>query len=318
MAAIELKVDRIAEAAELICAVTLVDANGGTLPPFEAGAHVDVHLPDGATRPYSLIDFEGAAAAPTAYSFGVRLEAESKGGSRFMHGLSVGDTVRVETPKNDFPLGSGGAHSILIAGGIGITPMISMATALRAGGQPYTLHYAVRSQAAAAFSDRLAETHGDALRMHYDDTAGGPLDIAAALSGSDPDAHVYVCGPKPMIEAVKSAAEAAGFTADRIHFELFDAPGEQDGDTAFEVELASNGKVYTIPPGKSIIDVLEAGGEDLIYDCQRGDCGICQCDVLEGVPDHRDVVLSDAERASGTVMQICVSRAKSPRLKLDL
>ena len=121
-----------------------------------------------------------------------------------------------------------------------------------------------------------------------------------------------------MIDATKAQAEAAGIAAERIHFELFDAPQEQEGDSAFEVELASSGEVFTIPPGQSIIDVLEAGGVDVMYDCQRGDCGICQCDVLSGTPDHRDVVLSEAERAAGNVMQICVSRAKSPRLVLDI
>lgn len=318
MTAIELKVDRIEEAAELIRAVTLVPPGGGTLPPYEPGAHVEVRLPDGATRPYSLIDWDGGATAPDAYRFGVRLEAESRGGSRFMHGLAEGDSVTVEGPKNDFPLSGDDAPAVLIAGGIGITPIVSMATALKAAGRPYALHYAVRSRAAAAFAEALAAAHGDALSMHYDDAAGGPLDVAAALSGAEDGAHVYVCGPKPMIEAVKARAEAEGYPPERIHFELFDAPADQAGDGAFEVEVASSGKVYTIPPGKSIIDVLEAEGEDLIYDCQRGDCGICQTDVLEGEPDHRDVVLSAEERASGKVMQICVSRAKSARLKLDL
>ncbi|SFE27376.1 PDR/VanB family oxidoreductase [Roseivivax sediminis] len=318
MTALDLKVTEIAEAAELIRAVTLEAPDGSPLPAYDPGAHVDVHLPDGTTRSYSLIDWDGGAAAPAAYRFGIRLEAESTGGSRYMHGLSEGDTVAVEGPSNDFPLAGGDAPSVLIAGGIGITPIVSMATALKARGAPYALHYAVRSEAAAAFADRLAEAHGDALSMHHDDRAGGPLDVAGIVKAADPSAHVYVCGPKAMIKAVKAAAEAEGYPAEQIHFELFDAPADQDGDTAFEVELASSGEVYTIPPGRTIIEVLEEAGEDLIYDCQRGDCGICQTDVLEGEPDHRDVVLSSEERASNKVMQICVSRAKSARLKLDL
>ena len=235
-----------------------------------------------------------------------------------MHGLEEGATVRVEMPKNDFPLADETAPSILIAGGIGITPMISMATALKRAGRDYCLHYAVRNRAAAAFADTLEAAHGDLLRMHLDDAAGRPMDLRGVLADADGAAHLYVCGPKPMIEAAKAAAESAGISPDRVHFELFDAPADQAGDTAFEVELASSGAVYTVPPGQSIIDVLEAAGEDLIYDCQRGDCGICQTDVLEGVPDHRDVVLSEDERAGNKVMQICVSRAKSARLKLDL
>lgn len=318
MASIELRVDRVESPAERIRSVVLVPVNGAALPGYTAGAHMEIHLPDGATRPYSLIDFDGDCAAPAAYRFGVRLEEESRGGSRFMHGLKEGDTVTADVPKNDFPLADGDAPAVLIAGGIGVTPIISMATALKDAGRNYALHYAMRDRSAAAFTDRLDEIHGERLSLHFDDEAGGPLDLKAIIGAADPNAHLYVCGPKPMIEAARQVAEAAGFPNDRIHFELFDAPADQEGDTAFEVEVASTGKVYTIPPGKSIIDVLEEAGEDLIYDCQRGDCGICQTDVLEGEPDHRDVVLSDAERASGKVMQICVSRAKSARLKLDL
>ncbi|WP_116087603.1 PDR/VanB family oxidoreductase [Tropicimonas sp. IMCC34011] len=318
MTSIDLKVESIDAPAERIRSVVLVSAGGDALPPYDAGAHMEIHLPDGTTRSYSLIDFEGECAAPKSYRFGVRLEEESTGGSSYMHGLSEGDTVTAGAPMNDFPLATDDAPSLLIAGGIGITPMISMAAALKSAGRPYRLHYAMRDRGAAAFTDRLAELHGDRVSLHFDDEAGGPLNLSGLVEGAEDGAHLYVCGPKPMIEAARSAAEAAGIPSGRIHFELFDAPADQEGDTAFEVEIASSGKVYTIPPGRSIIDVLEEEGEDLIYDCQRGDCGICQTDVLEGEPDHRDVVLSEEERAGGKVMQICVSRARSARLKLDL
>ncbi len=318
MADIELKVARIEAPADLIRSVILVSADGSPLPAFTPGAHMRIALPDGDTRPYSLIDFDGHCAAPEQYRLGIRLESDSRGGSRFMHGLAEGETLRASPPKNDFALGGGDSPVVLIAGGIGITPMISMATALKASGRPYVLHYAVRNQGAAAFADRLAQQHGDNLCLHLDDAAGGPLDLAGIVARADDAAHVHVCGPKPMIEALRELAVGAGYPKDHIHFELFDAPADQDDDTAFEVELASSGAVYTIPPGRSIIDVLEEAGEDLMYDCQRGDCGICQTDVLEGTPDHRDVVLSDEEHASGKVMQICVSRARTPRLKLDL
>uniref|UniRef100_UPI0030DCBA05 flavin reductase family protein n=1 Tax=uncultured Sulfitobacter sp. TaxID=191468 RepID=UPI0030DCBA05 len=207
--------------------------------------------------------------------------------------------------------------AVLLAGGIGITPMISMATTLKAAGQAFDFHYSGRSAPLMAYRDTLRETFGDALHLHCDDDDSA-LNLDAVISSAGAVAHLYVCGPKGLIEAVKAKAEAAGIAANRIHFELFDAPQEQAGDSAFEVELASSGEVFTIPPGQSIIDVLEAGGVDVMYDCQRGDCGICQCDVISGTPDHRDVVLSEAERAAGNVMQICVSRAKSPRLVLDI
>ncbi|ETX30284.1 PDR/VanB family oxidoreductase [Roseivivax isoporae] len=319
MSVLDLVVTRAEPAGDMIRLVELARPDGGTLPAFEAGAHVEIHLPDGDTRPYSLIDLGGEAAAPALYRFGVRLEAPGRGGSAYMHGLSAGDPVRVDAPKNDFPLDAGDAPAVLVAGGIGVTPIVSMAAALKAAGRSYVLHYAARSRAAAALADHLAEAHGDALSLHLDDTAGGPLDLAAVMAAADPASHVYICGPKPMIEAARRAAEAAGIPSARIHVELFEsAAAPAAGDAPFEVELASSGKVYTIPPGRSIIEVLEEAGEDLIYDCQRGDCGICQTDVLEGEPDHRDVVLSEDERASGKVMQICVSRAKSARLKLDL
>jgi vanillate O-demethylase ferredoxin subunit len=167
-----------------------------------------------------------------------------------------------------------------------------------------------------AYRDDLGGLCGDALHLHEDD---GParLDLDAVIADLG-DAHLYVCGPRGLIDAARDKAEAAGVPRARVHFELFDSPEEQAGDTAFEVEIASTGEVHVVPPGSSIIEVLEAAGLDVMYDCQRGDCGICQTDVISGEPDHRDVVLSEDERTGGKVMQICVSRAKSPRLVLDL
>ena len=201
---------------------------------------------------------------------------------------------------------------------IGITPMISMAAELVARGTPLEFHYAGRSRAVMAYADRLAETFGAGLHLHCDDDPATGLDLKALAASIGPDRHFYICGPRGMIDAARQAAEAAGIAADRIHVELFDNASAQAGDAAFEVEVASTGEVFTIPPGHTIIEVLEEGGMDLMYDCQRGDCGICQTDIVSGVPDHRDVVLSEAERAEGKVMQICVSRAKSARLVLDL
>lgn len=312
-----LKVVEATQVAERIASVLLAPVGDTPLPSYTPGAHVEVHLPDGGTRPYSLIDFAGDCAAPAAYRLATRLEEESRGGSAYMHALKPGDAVTVSAPKNDFHLSGDPAPAILLAGGIGITPIVSMATARQRAGVPYRLHYAVRSHAAAAFADDLAAQHGSAFGLHCDDDASR-LDLAALVSGLPDGAHFYVCGPRGMIEAAREGALAAGLSHDRIHFELFAQHEPQAGDTPFEVEIASTGRVFTIPPGKSIIEVLEAEGMDLIYDCQRGDCGICQTTVLAGEPDHRDVVLSETERASGKVMQICVSRARSPRLTLDL
>ncbi|MCC5999725.1 MAG: oxidoreductase [Pararhodobacter sp.] len=311
---------RVVEAKQVtgkVRALTL-QADKGDLPGFDAGAHIEVTLPDGDTRPYSLIDWDGNAAAPATYRLGVLLEDDSRGGSRFMHHLREGQVVSASAPRNSFALAQGDAPALLVAGGIGVTPLISMAAALQKGGVPYRFVYAARNADAMAFRAELESRHGAALQLHFDDQAGGPLLLAPLMKNAAPGTHLYVCGPRPMIEAAREAALSAGFSADRIHFELFEQVAAQESDQPFEVELASNGQVFTIPPGKTIIEVLEGEGIDLMYDCQRGDCGICQTDVLEGEPDHRDVVLSQAERDSGKVMQICVSRAKSARLKLDL
>lgn len=286
----------------------------GPLPGWTPGAHVDVALPDGTTRSYSLIDSAGDRAAPGAYRLGIRLDPQGDGGSRFMHGLQPGDRLRVSAPKNGFPLVESDAPVLLVAGGIGVTPLISMAAALAASGRDWRMIYAARNRTALAFLDELP---ADRLTLHLDDQAGGPADLGPAISAAAPGTHLYVCGPRPMIDAARRLAEAAGFSPDRIHFELFEAAAPQSGDQPFEVEI-NDGRIFSVPPGQTIIEVLEAEGLDLIYDCQRGDCGICRTDVRAGTPDHRDVVLTEAERASGAVMQICVSRAKGGRLVLDL
>lgn len=298
--------------------VVLQSADGSPLPPYAAGAHVRVTLPGGGANAYSLIDLDGQCAAPREYVLAIRRDDLGAGGSKWMHALAAGDRVRAQGPQNDFALDSSDAPALLLAGGIGITPLISMATALARAGRDWRMFYAVRSAEAAAYADLLAERHGGRIALHRDDEAGGPLPVAALVSGLAPGTHVYVCGPRPMIDAARNAAQAAGLPLDHVHSELFQAAAPQAGDAPFEVEIASSGQVLTIPPGRTIIEVLEENGIDIVYDCQRGDCGICQTTVLEGIPHHRDVVLSDAERAAGNVMQICVSRAISPRLKLDL
>ncbi|MBH1973858.1 MAG: iron-sulfur cluster-binding domain-containing protein, partial [Rhodobacteraceae bacterium] len=199
---------------------------------------------------------------------------------------------------------------------IGVTPILSFATALCARGGAYALHYCTRTAALAGFASQLAAQHGAALSLWADDAR--PVDLAGLIAAAAADTQIYVCGPRGMIEAVKGLARAAGFAEAQVHYELFSNPAAHSGDQPFQVELHRSGRVFTVLAGQSIIDVLEAAGVDLIHDCRRGDCGICQTAVIAGEPDHRDVVLSPAERASGKVMQICVSRAKSARLVLDL
>jgi ferredoxin-NADP reductase len=291
------------------------DVEDGVVPRWQAGAHIRVALPNGGDRPYSLMALPGLREGTLA--LGVLREEASTGGSQFMHALKIGDVVTASAPVNNFHLHENAAPALLFAGGIGVTPILSMAAELNARASPFRLHYAGRTQGLLAFVPHLEEVCAKSLSIHYDSDESR-LDIATALGDAAAGSHIYVCGPAGMIEAVKAAALAEGIPADRIHYELFKVEQPASPDRPFEVELKSSGQVVSVAAGQSIIQALEAAGLDVLYDCQRGDCGICQCGVIAGVPDHRDVILSDDEKASNKVMQICVSRAKSERLVLDL
>lgn len=289
---------------------------GEELWPFEAGAHVDFVLGAGVSRSYSLIDWDGETSAPNVYTFAVQHEKDGEGGSKAMHRLEIGQEIEVTAPQNDFELKNSKAPVLLLAGGIGVTPLISMAAALAREGRAFEFHYAARSRAAMGFTERLTQAFGPQMRFYFDDE--NPLDLGQLMQAQVQGTQIYICGPQGMITAAQAAAEAAGHSSTSVHVELFTTAKTEASDAAFEVEISDTGEVFTIPPGKTIIEVLEEAGKDLLYDCQRGDCGICQTDVIAGTPDHRDVVLSEADRASGKVMQICVSRAKSARLVLDI
>ncbi|WP_326537416.1 PDR/VanB family oxidoreductase [Pseudorhodoferax sp.] len=309
----------------LIRRCTLRAADGAALPGFTAGAHVRVQvtLPDGRSdwRHYSLVCTTPATdttAPQPHYTIAVRREDAGRGGSRWMHGLQAGQRITIEPPKNDFPLGTHAAHAVLVAGGIGITPLASMAAARRAAGLPVRLVYAGRSRGLMAFLPELQDLLGDALQVHADEERGAPLDVAALLDACGADDQLYVCGPRVMLDAVLAAAAARGWPRERVHFELFTTPVAAAGDQPIELVLAQSGQQFTVPADQSILDCLIAHGCDPLFDCQRGECGVCSTAVIEGTPDHRDAVLSDAEKASGKVIQICVSRARSARLVLDL
>ena len=320
---------RVAEARELnplIKTFRLRAADGGALPGYTAGAHIriQVELPDGKKdwRHYSLINFTPdlqATDAPTDYVIAVRREEDGRGGSRFMHErLREGDTVTIEAPKNDFPLHTGPDGTVLLAGGIGITPLASMATRRRAEGLPVRMHYAGRSRELMAFLPQLQTLLGDQLRVHADVEQGGPFDIGALLDSFPASDRLYVCGPKVMLDAVLAQTQARGWTHERVHFELFTTPVVEEGDHAFEVELAQSGQRFTVPKDQSILDCLIEHGCDPMFDCKRGECGVCATPVIEGEIDHRDYVLTAREKAEGNVMQICISRAKAQRLVLDI
>jgi ferredoxin-NADP reductase len=311
---LKLKVQSVVAETSFIRSVVF-GVEGGAVPQWQAGAHIRVLLPGGGDRPYSLMALPDLPKGTVA--LGVLREETSTGGSQFMHALQVGEVVRATAPVNTFGLHEGASPALLFAGGIGVTPILSMAAELKAQGISYRLHYAGRMPGRLAFLPQLQAICSKELAVHYDSDESR-LDVVAALGDAPADAHVYVCGPAGMIDAVKAGALAKGITADRIHFELFKAEQSGAPNNPFEVELKSTGQIITVATDQSIIQALEAAGLDVLYDCQRGDCGICQCGVISGIPDHRDVILSDEEKASNKVMQICVSRAKSERLVLDL
>ena len=311
----QLNITQIENITDRIRLFALTALDGADLPGYTAGAHLDFDLGAVGTRSYSLIDFTPIADTPRVYHIAVQAEPEGDGGSLAMHALDIGDTLTATDPKNSFELHEDNIPAVLIAGGIGVTPLISFATELSRRGTSFAFHYASRSRDVCAFATQLEGQFASDLTLWFDDTT--QIDVTTILINAPDDAHVYCCGPKGMIDAVRSAAEAAGYPANRIRFELFETPQTQDDDQPFEVEI-NDGRVFVIPPGKTIIEVLEDADVDVMYDCQRGDCGICQTDVVSGDPDHRDVVLSDDERSGGKVMQICVSRAKTARLVLDI
>ncbi len=292
---------------------------GAELPPFSAGAHVDVHLPDGMVRSYSL---SNDPAQRNRYVLGVALDAASRGGSRYMHeSLRVGSTVTIGRPRNNFPLEENASRSVLVAGGIGITPIYSMLQRLQALGRAWTLHYCTRTRRHAAFLaeiQALARMAPDAqLHLHFDDEAGGARpDIAGMVAAATPGAHFYCCGPLPMLEAFDKAT--AQLPRERVHVEYFTAREQADTSGGFTVKLARSGKTIKVEAGKTILDALLDAGIDAQYGCMQGVCGSCETKVLDGVPEHRDGLLDDAARASNATIMICCSGSKTPELTLDL
>lgn len=304
-------------AAQDVLLVELRPAVGGALPGYLAGAHVDLHLPGGLVRSYSLVD--APAAAPRRWRIAVQLEAAGRGGSREVHRrLRVGDVLDVAGPRNAFPLVEDGAPSVLVAGGIGITPVWCMAQRLAAMGATWRLHYAVRSRARAAFLEKIEALAGTRLHLHVDAEQGGrPLDIAAVVQAAPPEAHLYCCGPAPMLAAFRAAG--AGRDPARLHTESFapEAPAAREG--GFEVALDRAGRTIAVAQGQTILDALLDAGVEVAFSCMEGMCGSCRVGVLGGVPEHRDTVLSAAERAGGKVMMVCCSGTRDGgRLVLDL
>lgn len=297
-----------------IVLIDLARPDRGELPGFTAGAHIDVGVTADILRQYSLCN---PATERRLYQIAVLRDSGSRGGSKAVHNAFViGRQVIVGRPRNLFPLSADGTHSILIGGGIGITPIIAMADALAASGHSFDLHYCCRSQSDAAFADRVQQVGG---RLHLSRETGR-FDTAAAIQSPRPGAHIYVCGPAGFMDSVFAVARDAGWGDDALHRELFGAAiaADQADDQPFEVRIASTGACLNVPPGISIAAVLAANGIELPVSCEQGVCGTCLTPVLSGIPDHRDSYLTDEERERADCFTPCCSRAKTPQITIDL
>jgi vanillate O-demethylase ferredoxin subunit len=321
MNASELRVRVVAKKAEAVDIATfdLVHVDDKPLPAFSAGSHIDVHLPNGLTRQYSLCNDPSEG---HRYMIGVLRDAASRGGSRSMHEqVKEGDELRISAPKNHFPLAHDATHSVLVAGGIGVTPILCMAERLAISGASFEMHYCTRSPDRTAFRDRIAASRfATQVAFHFDDGAADQkLRIDTLLSKSAPGVHLYVCGPQGFMDWLLGAARDAGWPADRLHYEFFGAdiaPSESDG--AFDVKLASSGRIVAVPKDKTIVQALADAGIEILTSCEQGVCGTCLTRVLEGVIDHKDMYLTPDEQAANDRFLPCCSRATSAMLVLDL
>jgi vanillate O-demethylase ferredoxin subunit len=301
-----------------ICSYELACAQGGELPGFSAGAHIDVHLPGGLIRQYSLCNHPQER---HRYLIGVLKDVASRGGSQSLHEqINSGDRLLISEPRNLFPLVPEGRRSLLFAGGIGITPILCMAEQLADGGADFELHYCARSSERAAFVERLKEaSFADRVHLHFDEEADSRLDAARVLANPQPDVHLYVCGPSGFMQHVLDSAKAQGWSDEHLHREYFAAaPVDTSADGSFQVKLGSSGQVFDIPADKTVVQVLESHGVEIALSCEQGICGTCLTRVLEGVPEHRDLFLTEEEQAANDQFTPCCSRAKSKLLVLDL
>lgn len=313
MSRIAVRVAAVREEARDIRAYDLAPQNGAALPAFEAGSHVSVFLPNGLARSYSLV---GASDDRRAYTIAVKCERSGRGGSAFMHEqVAVGSELEIGEPLNNFRLDEHAPHSVLVAGGIGITPIYAMAKRLTELGRSWELLYAARSPEDAAFYRTLTSTEGGQVRFFFLESAGEKLNLAEVFQGRPHGTHFYCCGPTPMLdEFVASANTAPAF----VHIERFTGRADEGPGAGFSVKLARDGRTFFIPPDRSILDVLAENGIGVESSCREGLCGACETRVLDGIPDHKDFVLDDEQHESNQVMMICCSRALSETLTLDI
>jgi ferredoxin-NADP reductase len=310
---LKVRVSDVADVAEGVHLLRLIDLDGRELPAWQPGAHIDVQLPSGVVRQYSLC---GSPADRSAYEIAVLREPEGRGGSEEIHtAVLAGTELVISGPRNRFPLHDA-ARYIFVGGGIGITPLLPMIEEVDRRGREWQLFYGGRSRGTMAFQERLA-LWPDSVAIQPQDEFG-LLDLSSILR-PQADTLVYCCGPEPLLEAVSERCQA-WWPEGTLHLERFAAgqPTPTDGEaTPFSVQLGLEGPVLEVPADRSVLDVLLDAGADVLFSCQEGTCGTCEVSVLAGRPDHKDPLLSPEERAAGRML-ICVSRSLDPRLVLDI
>jgi vanillate monooxygenase ferredoxin subunit len=308
--------EKVQEAEDIVRFVLRSDGERD-LPAFEAGAHVEIALPNGMSRPYSLCNNPRQS---NRYEIAVLLERAGRGGSRAAHELvATGQVLKVRPPRNFFPLAPDG-HSLLVGGGIGVTPLLAMAESLEQDGRTFDLHVCSRSEDRAAFRSRLAAApFTGRVHWHFDNGAREQAFLVhQVLSGAPEGSRLYVCGPQGFMDHVLGAARASGWPEARLHYEYFSAaPGAVAGDRDFEIVLARAGRTIDVPAGVTAAQAMIAAGVDLPLSCEQGVCGTCLLPVIEGLPDHRDHYQSASEQRANGHFAPCCSRALTPRLVLD-
>ncbi|MFM9924551.1 PDR/VanB family oxidoreductase [Variovorax sp. H27-G14] len=315
-APIALRLRQIRLEADGIASYEFVSADDAALPAFTAGSHIDLHLPHGMVRSYSLVN---APSDGGRYVVAVQHDTQGQGSSAWMHTAPrVGDRMQAAPPSNDFALVEDAAQSVFIAGGIGITPVLSMLRRLRELGRPWRLQYASRSPRETAYADTLRAMAGDGREVDFcfGSSRTDRLDIAALVRDAPAHAHLYCCGPARMIDAFIAAC--AMRPAHTVHFERFAATSEAATEGGYEVVLNRSGARYTVAPGKTILDTLLDHAVDVPYACTAGVCGTCRTTVVSGEPDHRDDFLSAQEKQANDSIMVCCSGARSKTLVLDL
>lgn len=314
---LNLRVTHLAAEAKDVVLIELRATDAQPLPPFTAGSHLEILVAETQPRHYSLLNDPHER---DRYLIAVGLAAQSRGGSRFLHQqLRLGDTLSSSLPRNHFPLDEQLQRYCMVAGGIGITPILAMLHWCQAHEKDWRLVYCVRNRQRAAFYETLRQLDPERVRLHVTDEAGDHLDTAELLNSLRDGEHLYACGPAPLLDALQAAA---GPRSDRLHVERFNAPPTcaegNKGNEGFTLHLRRSGLSLWVAPEQSILEVLEQHGIDLPFSCRSGICGSCETAICAGLPEHRDLILSDADKAGGRSLMVCVSRALSESLELDL